>query len=177
METGPTLRFCLPNPPLFPCLPDHGTFGSSWKEKVRPDLIIEILYPFSAAIRRVDEVDKVWIYERAGIPEYLILDLPRCANQRRFRLTGYRLDRQGRYCPIEPDTQGRILCEATGLWFTVSAEGDRVLVFDQVTGERLLYSDEEEALRKAMAALNAAEAENAQLRAELERLKRRFESP
>lgn len=139
-------------------------------EGVRPDLIIEVLSPDSAAIRKVDEVAKVALYERAAIPEYLIVDLPRRANQRRFRLKGYRLDRQGRYRPIEPDAQGRFLCQATRLWFTVSAEGDRVLVFDQETGERLLYSEEEEAGRKA------AEAENALLREELERLKRSLES-
>jgi Uma2 family endonuclease len=119
------------------------------EEGVRPDLILEVLSPDSARIRRVDEEDKPWIYERAGIPEYLIVDLPRNANHHRFRLTGYRLDRQGRYRLIEPDAQGRLLCEATRLWFTVSPEGDRVLVFDQRTGQRILYSEEEEAGRKA----------------------------
>lgn len=139
-------------------------------EGVRPDLIIEVLSPDNAAIRRVDEVDKVDLYARASIPEYLIVDLPRRANRHRFKLTGYRLDRRGRYHPIEPDAQGRLLCKATGLWFTVSPEGDKVLVFDQKTGERLLYSEEEEAGRKA------AEAENARLREELERLKRNLET-
>lgn len=139
-------------------------------EGVRPDLILEVLSPDSAAIRKVDEVDKVEIYEKAGIPEYLIVDLPRRANQHRFRLKGYRLDRQGRYRPIEPDPQGRLLCKATHLGFTVSPEGDKILVFDQKTGKRLLYSEEEEAGRKV------AEAENARLREELERLKRSLES-
>ncbi|HKV07039.1 MAG TPA: Uma2 family endonuclease [Thermoanaerobaculia bacterium] len=115
------------------------------EEGVRPDLILEILSPDSARIRKVDEEDKPWIYGRAGIPEYLIVDLPRNANQHRFRLTGYRLDRRGHYRLIKPDPQGRLLSEATGLWFTVSPEGDRVFVFDQKTGERLLYSEELEA--------------------------------
>lgn len=156
------------------------------EEGVRPDLIIEILSPDSARIRKVDEEDKPWIYARAGIPEYLIVDLPRNANQHRFRLKGYRLDRQGRYRPVEPDFQGRLLCEATGLWFTVSPEGDRVFVFDQKTGQRLLYSEEMEALIQAEAEARraaesrataaeerarSAEERAEQLQKELERLK------
>ena len=49
-------------------------------EGVRPDLIIEILSPSKKAIRKVDEVDKVEAYSRAGIPEYLLIDLPRRGN-------------------------------------------------------------------------------------------------
>ncbi|HEX6865414.1 MAG TPA: Uma2 family endonuclease [Thermoanaerobaculia bacterium] len=151
-------------------------------EGVPPDLMIEILSPDSARIRKVDEDDKPWIYARAGIPEYLIVDLPRNANQYRFRLTGYRLDRKGHYRLIKPDPQGRLLSEATGLWFTVSPEGDRVFVFDQKTGERLLYSEELEALiqveaearRAAEERARSAEERAEQLQKELERLKRQL---
>jgi Uma2 family endonuclease len=143
------------------------------EEGVRPALIIEVLSPDSARIRKVDEEDKPWIYERAGIPEYLIIDLPRRANQHRFHLKGYRLDRQGRYRPIEPDAQGRLVCEASGLGLTVSPHGDRVLVFDLQTGERILYSEEEKARRKAAEARAvAAEEKAARLLEELDRLKR-----
>jgi Uma2 family endonuclease len=170
-RTGPDISVVLR------ARPGNRTRFSVRREGVRPELIIEILCPFSAQIRRVDEVDKVEIYEKAAIPEYLIVDLPRRANRHRFTLTGYRLDRHGLYRPIEPDDQGRLLFKVTGLWFTVSLEGDKVLVFDQKTGERLLYSEEEGVGRKAAeAARDAAEAENARLREELERLKRSLES-
>jgi Uma2 family endonuclease len=133
------------------------------EEGVRPDLIIEILSPGKKAIRKVDEVDKVEAYSRAGIAEYLLIDLPRRGNAYRLRLKGYRLDERGRYSPLEPDAQGHLLCKATRLRFFI--EGDRVRVVDDRTGQPLLYSDEEQARRKA------AEVETARLREELERLK------
>jgi Uma2 family endonuclease len=139
------------------------------EEGVRPDLIIEVLSPDSARIRKVDEEDKPWIYERAGIPEYLIVDLPRHSNRHRFQLKGYRLDRQGRYRPIEPDAQGRLVCEAAGLAFTVSPPGDRILVFDLRTGERILYSGEEKARRKAAEARAATAEQKAAREAEARR--------
>ncbi len=133
------------------------------EEGVRPDLVIEIVSPSSRKIRTVDEVDKVVAYSRAGIPEYLLIDLPRRGNAYRLGLKGYWLEAVGRYAPIKPDSQGHLLCRATRLRFLI--EGDRVRVIDDRTGQPLLYSDEEESLRRA------AEAELARLREELERLK------
>lgn len=152
------------------------------EEGVRPGLVIEILSPDSAQIRKVDEEDKPWIYEQAGIPEYLIVDLPRRANRNRFQLTGYRLDRRGRYRPIKPDAQGRLLCETTCLGFGVSPQGDRVLVFDLMTGDRILYSEEleaalqteAEARKSAEARARAAEERAEALQEELDRLKRQL---
>ncbi len=140
------------------------------EEGVRPDLIIEILSPSSRAIRRVDEVDKVDAYSRAGIPEYLLVDLPRRENAYRLGVKGYRLNERGRYSPIEPDAEGHLPCLVTRLRFFI--EGDRVRVVDDRTGQPLLYSDEVQARGKAEAAAReAAEAEVARLREELERLK------
>lgn len=135
------------------------------REKVRPDLIVEIVSPSSRRIRDVDEVDKVKAYAQAGIPEYLLIDLPRLGNGERLGLKGYRLGPDGRYSPIQPDSRGRFFCTVTRLWFFVSPEGDRVRVLDDRTGKLLLYSDEIEAARETV------EAENARLREELERLK------
>ncbi len=152
------------------------------EEGVRPDLVIEIVSPSSKAIREVDEVDKVEAYSRAGIPEYLLIDLPRRGNQRRLGLKGYRLKAQGRYSPLEPDAKGHLLSKATRLRFFI--EANRVRVIDDRTGRPLLYSDEEQsqkeaekAARKAAeAAREAAETENARLREELKRLKGRASS-
>jgi Uma2 family endonuclease len=133
------------------------------KEGVRPDLILEIVSPSRKSIRDVDEVDKVEAYSRAGIPEYLLVDLPRRGNSYRLGIKGYRLEAGERYLPLEPDAQGHLLCKATRLRFFV--EGDRIRVVDDRTGQPLLYSDEEQARRKA------AEDDNVRLREELERLK------
>jgi Uma2 family endonuclease len=116
-------------------------------EGIRPCLIVEVVSPRSSRIRRIDLEDKVEHYRRAGIPEYLIVDSKR--RDRRLRLLGYRLDAFGRYQPIEPDEEGRLLSETTGLWFQASPDGGRVLISEYPSGRMLLTRKEEEILRKA----------------------------
>ena len=156
---------------------------------LRPCLIIEVVSFSNAKIRKTDLVDKVALYERERIREYLALDPPRRANRERFQWIGYRLDDAGRYDRIEPDAMGRIVSETTGLAFGVSPDGKTVLVFDARSGERLFTSFEiaaQEAQRAAQEAERAtretaratreaearrnAEAEVARLREELARL-------
>ncbi|MEA2602608.1 MAG: hypothetical protein QOF89_3600 [Acidobacteriota bacterium] len=195
-ELGPGLP--CPAPDVSVVLGEDAGYGdedsfSVTKEGVRPTLILEIVSPSKRSIREVDEVDKVEVYSRAGVPEYLLVDLPRRGNGYRLGLKGYRLGADGRYRPLEPDAQGHLLCKATRLRFFISPGGDRIEVIDDATGLPLLYSEDEEAGRKAEkaarqaaeAALRAAEAdreaektarksveaENAQLREELERLR------
>jgi Uma2 family endonuclease len=145
------------------------------KEGVRPCLIVEVVSPLSSRIRQTDLVSKVDVYRRAGIAEYLILDSTR--RDRRFRLLGYRLEgsgRSARYQAIEPDDQGRILSETTGLWFQVSPDGVRILLSEYPTSQPLLNREEEETLRKAAEErARRAEDEVARLRAELDRLRER----
>jgi len=166
-QLGPGLPAPSPDVSVIPgARPGLRSSFSVTNEGVRPGLIIEILSPSSKAIRRVDEVDKVEIYSRAGIPEYLLVDLPRHGNRYQLGLKGYRLNAAGKYSPIEPDDRGHLLCKATRLRFFI--KGDRVRAIDDRTGQPLLYSDEEEARRQA------AEAEIAQLREELARLQSRI---
>jgi len=140
------------------------------EEGIRPCLIVEVVSPRSARIRQTDLVSKVEIYALARIPEYVIVDST--LRDRNFRLLEYRLDRSGRYQSIQPDDQGRILSETTGLWFQISPDGRQVLLFKYPSGQRLLARDEEEDLRKVAEEKAArAEAEVARLRAELERLR------
>ena len=170
------------------------------KEGVIPSLVIEIISPVDPRVRKWDEVDKFKLYQRVGIPEYILVEPPRPENGHRFLLQGHRLDPQGSYQPIVPDTQGRLRSETLGLLFGVSTEGDRLEIFDARTGERLLYpvelekraareeadrrSAEKRADREAAArqeaeqratweetARKAAEEELERLRAQLERLK------
>jgi Uma2 family endonuclease len=149
------------------------------KEGVVPCLIIEVVSPLNARIRRTDEVDKVKLYEQIGVHEYLLVNPPRKATGNRFRLTGYRLGSRRRYQAIEPDELGRLLSKTTGLRFGVAPQGDRIEAFDDATGERLRSPEEEVAAREAAESMvareaearKAAEAEVARLRAEIERLK------
>jgi Uma2 family endonuclease len=146
-------------------------------EGVRPCLIVEVVSPLSSRIRKTDLEDKVVLYRRVGIPEYLIVDSQ--LRDRRFRLLGYRLGPSG-YEPIEPDEEGRLLSETTGLWFQVSPDGRRVLIFEHPSGRSLPTRREIETTAKAEARARkaaeerakAAEAEVTHLRAELDRLRK-----
>ena len=145
--------------------PDRDFESYDLRSEVPPCFVAEVVSRSSARIRRTDEVDKVRIYEKVGIREYLLVDLPRRANGQRFQLKGYRMGSDGRYLPMQPDEEGRFASETLGLAFGVSPDGDRIYVFDLETGERLLSDFEQEE------ALKAAEEELARLRAEIERLK------
>ncbi len=124
------------------------------KQGVVPSLIVEMLSPMSRRIREVDENDKVQIYQRVGVAEYLLVELPRDPSGR-LGLIGYRLDSAGVYQRIVPDEQGRLLCKATGLWFSLSPEGDQLVIRDVATGT-LLPSVEEGAAERKRAILEAA---------------------
>ncbi|MFL6260643.1 MAG: hypothetical protein ACJ76Y_13090 [Thermoanaerobaculia bacterium] len=102
----------------------------------------------------------------------LLVDTPRRATGHRFRIKGYRLGLGRRYKALEPDEEGGILSETTGLRFGVSQDGRKIEIFDSA-GKRLLTSEEarEQAAREAEAR-KAAETELARLRAEIERLKK-----
>jgi Uma2 family endonuclease len=143
------------------------------KEGVIPSLVIEIISPVDPRVRKWDEVDKYKLYEQVGIPEYILVEPPQPKNGHRFLLKGHRLDPQGGYQPIVPDAQGRLRSETMELLFGVSAEGDRLEVFDAKTGERLFYpveleerADREGAARRS-AEKRAARAEEARRAAEL----------
>ena len=157
------------------------------REETRPWLVIEVVSSRDAKTRRNDYEKKVPIYERAGIPEYLIFDPPTRFTQDRLLLTGYRLGADGRYQPIEPNRRGALLSETTGLLFGVAEDGRTLLVTNAETGERLRTASEiteelareaaarkaaEEAAKRESEGRKAAEAELARLRAELERAKK-----
>ncbi len=137
------------------------------REGARPALVVELVSD-EPEQRSADHRKKVRIYERAGVPEYLIADPPNvdCG----CRLTGYRLNKAGRYKLIPPDSQGRILSETTRLWFAPA--GRSIHLIDAETEERLLtYSETQEWARREAEARSKVEMENARLRAELERLR------
>jgi Uma2 family endonuclease len=137
-----------------------------------PCLIVEVVSYSDAAMYQNDHEVKVDLYQRVGIPEYLIVDPP-FPPKDPLALTGYRMAPDGRYRRIEPDSRGRIHSETTHLFFAPSEDGRTVRVGDAETGEWLLTASEEQAARKAAEELaREAKAENARLRAELERLRK-----
>lgn len=172
---GPGLARPVPDISVVRGLAKAGRSFTSYnvvKEGLPPCLLIEVVSPGSARIRNVDEEDKVEHYQRAGILEYLLLDLPRPGNRHRLGFRGYRLDAAGLYHPIEADARGLLLSETTGLRFGVSPDGQQILMVDDETGEPLRSSLEEtERLRRETKARKVAENELTRLRAEIERLR------
>jgi Uma2 family endonuclease len=122
------------------------------KEGTRPALAIEVVSE-EPEQQSADHEGKVRVYEQAQVPEYIILDPP-SPPEDRCRLTGYRLNAAGRYEPIVPDAEGRLLSRTTGLWLVPAQR--TVHLIDSATGEQLLTGDEEAD----------------RLRAELERLRK-----
>jgi Uma2 family endonuclease len=120
------------------------------KEGVRPCLIIEVVSPRYEEIRRNDYVEKKDIYERAGIQEYLIVEPFRVPGNPIRQWTGYRLGANGRYQRIEPDGQGGLPSETTGLLFGIAKDGS-FQVTNAQSGEHLLD------LSQLSSARNAAE--------------------
>ncbi len=130
------------------------------EEGTRPSLVLEVVSSSDPELWRNDHEKKVEIYRRAGIPEYILLDPPRRATQNRLLLSGHRLGIGERYQAIELDGEGRLLSETTNLLFGVDQDGKSLVISDSVTGKRLGTRAE------------SLEAENARLRAELERLRK-----
>lgn len=142
---------------------------------MRPCLIIEVVSYSDAEMYRNDHEKKVELYQRVGIPEYLIVD-PSFSPEDPLRLTGYRMASDGRYRQIAPDSRGCLRSETTNLLFAPSEDGRTIRVGDAETGEWMLTSGEEQAARKAAEERGReAEAELARLRAEVERLRKSSE--
>ena len=144
---------------------DRSTFYVK-QENTKPVLVIEVVSPH---YRHEDLVDKVDIYEQGGVQEYLILERRKQGDQYAYLMTGYRLVK-GHYRPIFLEDDGRMHLKTVGLF--IRFENGSVYLDDVVTGEPLqtlkgMKAKNREVERRAQ----AAEAELAALKAELERLK------
>lgn len=112
-------------------------------EGTRPCLVVEMMsdgYPG-------DDVEKVKIYEQAGVEEYIIINPHSNSPKPYYEMWGYRRNSVGKYQPIEPDTQGRIFSQTTQLWFSIEDFGQRLGVKDALTGKWLLTAKEEKSAR------------------------------
>ncbi|MCP3963127.1 MAG: Uma2 family endonuclease [bacterium] len=148
---------------------DRASFSVA-EEDVAPCLVIEVISP---RYREIDEQDKLEIYRRARIPEYLIIDITKTP----IELAGYRLSASGRY---RRSPGGTFSSQTTGLSFAPGSEDLEIVVEDVATGTRLLTSSEESALRREEAVARAAAeqraAEEAAIRRELEDRLRRLQA-
>jgi Uma2 family endonuclease len=172
------LKSPAPDVAVIPGIRDKEKFRRSFhvrQERALPSLVIEVVSGESDDDeQRIADYDKkVEIYERAGVPEYMIVDPQVHLEQPLLRLTGYRLDARGRYRPIEPDDQGRLLAETVGLWFAVAPDGRDPWLIDATTRERLPSPTEIEAAAEERVAAERAARRAAEDRAAREAEARR----
>lgn len=132
-------------------------------EGTRPRFALEIVSP---RYRKPDREDKVAIYERAGVEEYVIIDSWLREGEVSYEVLGYRLE-AGAYTEIEPDEQGWIYSAVNDVWIGVSEARDRFFVVDGRTGERILPDREARLVAEGRA--QALEAELARLHEKMER--------
>jgi Uma2 family endonuclease len=129
-----------------------------WEEKQLPCAVFETTSRYT---KREDSTYKPQLYERLRIPEYFLYDPT--ADYLRPPLQGYRLT-EDRYVRIEPDAEGRFLCQELSLWLRL--EDRELCMYDCQTGQRQLTEAEAERAA-AEAERAAAEAERAAAEAEL----------
>ena len=135
-----------------------------WQEGKPPDFVLEVA---SVSTWRRDRDEKPALYESLGVGEYLLYDP--VGGPLEPRLQGHVL-RGGRYQRLEverlPNGEPGLRSEVLGLWAYLRGPGQALRWHDPATGKDL--EDHEE----VVAAREAAEAEVAELRAQLRRLRR-----
>ena len=105
-----------------------------WEEGVPPTFVIEVTSP---STRREDQARKRALYARLGVAEYVMYDP--LAEYLRPPLQGYRLV-DGDYRAMPQDDGGRLVSDALGLRLAL-LDGHLVL-FDAISGARLLSTSE-----------------------------------
>lgn len=132
------------------------------REGAKPQLLVEITSPTK---RLVDLEEKVIEYYQAEVPFYVIVDDElRSLNEdapRRLRILGFRRGEEG-YERISLNKEGRLWLETVKV--SLGIEGERVVCFDEA-GKRIPNFAE------SRQALVEAEQRNAELEAELRRLR------
>jgi Uma2 family endonuclease len=120
-----------------------------WEEGKVPCFVLEAT---SESTRSQDEKKKD-VYEKLGVAEYFQFDP--FGEYLRPRLCGFRL-MGGRYLPIQPNPDGSLLSQTTGVVFR--PDGSQLRLTDAATGDPLLRKEEEaKARREAEKALRRAE--------------------
>jgi len=125
--------------------------------------VFEVVTTRSKNKRDKDEVHNKPLFAAAGVEDYVLL-YPVKYRQRGDRAVRCFALAAGAYQEQKADAEGRFLLRSLGLWLSVDASEEPVLV-DVATGERLLSPTEEEQ-RRLQAERRAAEEEAARQAAE-----------
>ncbi len=121
------------------------------EEGTSPWFVLEVT---SKKTVRYDRTSKPAIYRKAKVPEIFLLDRMKSP----WELSGKRRDpKTGRYLKVRPDERGRLLAETLGVYFSVSASGDDLILEDAETGEVLRKPVAESQARRAAERQAAAE--------------------
>ncbi len=111
----------------------HRSCWNVHREEKGLDFILEII---SKSSRRHDQVEKLNLYARLGIPEYFIYDPDK------YSLSGYKLQTEKDYAHyqfIEPNQTGNIFSSILGLDLTID---NYKLRFASTDGLEILFGDE-----------------------------------
>jgi hypothetical protein len=119
------------------------------QEGVRLLFALEVISTSRKEIRDKDYVGNVRIYAEAGVPEYVAVEPGDVDRGAPVKLSAWRLDRErGKLWTVQPDERGGFSSQTTGLWLGPDPWGPGLVVEDAATGQRLRFSDEEEAARR-----------------------------
>ncbi len=129
-----------------------------WEEGRAPDAVFEVT---SSSTRKEDEVKNPRIYGQMGVKELFLFDP--LAEYLDPPLQGFRFV-EGKKLPMLPDATGAL--ESRELGVRLRAEDGELVMYDSLTGERVLTETEAEHAARA-----ASEEEVRRLRAEIARLK------
>jgi hypothetical protein len=99
--------------------------------------VIEVMSPHYQG----DDTVKVKLYGNAGVKEYLVVNPYHGDQRNQYYLTLYRLVGKT-YQPVQPESDGRLYSETTGVFFDVSASKQEVIL-TLATGDKLLTAKEE----------------------------------
>ncbi len=157
----PGLKEPAPDLAIVPGVRDKHANRSSFDvpaEGTKPCLILEVMSP---RYEEGDDTEKVKIYQRAGIPEYLIVKPYNDRSERSFSVTGYRLV-AGVYRPWAPDPDGYFCSQTVGVRVRALPDGSDIEVLDAKTGHPLHDLQQTELERRRQAARAQAEAARAQ---------------
>lgn len=119
------------------------------QEGVRLLFALEVVSTSRKEMRDKDYVANVRIYAEAGVPEYVVIEPGDVDGGAPVKLSAWRLDpERGELRAVEPDERGGFSSQTTGLWLGPDPAGPWLVVEDAATGERLRFSDDEEAARR-----------------------------
>ncbi|MCP4660869.1 MAG: Uma2 family endonuclease, partial [bacterium] len=108
-----------------------------------PCFVLEVT---SKSTAEYDRTKKPEIYRQAGVPEIFLVDELTSP----WELSGERRNaKTGGYRKVRPDKRGRLLAETLGVYFSISASGDDLVLEDAATGEVLRKPVAESRARRA----------------------------